>query len=162
MVCLYALATGEIDEVWLVPTHRHAFAKRLVPFEHRLAMCERLVEGLANARVDAIERELGGEESRTLDTLVALGERHPGHSFRLVVGTDILSETDAWHRWDEILRLAPVLVVPRPLPGASPDGFTLPDISSSAVRELLSRGENAAPLVPAPVMDYIATQGLYA
>lgn len=160
VLCLMALEVSECDQVWMIPTHRHVFGKPLTAFEHRLAMCELVAAPFfGRVQVCGIEAERGGP-SRTLDTLEALAERHPERRFRLLVGADILGETDRWHRWDRIAELAPPLVFGR----AGCEGGDLPappDISSSEVRRRLQAGESALPLVPRAVMDYIARQGLY-
>jgi nicotinate-nucleotide adenylyltransferase len=164
MVCLYALATGEVDEVWMMPTFRHAFGKSLAPFDERVAMCRLAVSPLANVRVDPLEGEIGAEHSRTWDTLLVLASRHPDTQFRLVIGSDILAETSSWHRWDDVVKAAPPIVVPRA--GAEEPGHTrslvIPAISSTDIRKTLESGQRAEPLVPRAVMDYIAGRGLYA
>lgn len=166
MVCLVALASGEVDEVWLVPTVRHAFAKPLAPFADRMEMCRRAASLLcARVSVHGIEAERQDGPSHTLDTLVELARRHPEHGFRLVVGADILAERDRWHRWDDVVALAPPLVIGRA--GSQPEArgtaqlLELPNVSSSDLRRRLRAGEDAVPLVSRPVMDYIAERGLY-
>lgn len=161
MLCLAVLETAAVDELWVVPTYRHPFAKDLVAFEHRFRMCELAVEIFAGrVRVSSIEEDLGQPASRTLDTLLALRERHPAVGFRLVIGADILAETDKWYRWDEVERLAPCIVVGRQGYPSRAD-IELPDISSTEIRERLARGENVLPWVPRAVMDYIDEHGLY-
>jgi len=186
MVCLVALETAAVDEVWMLPTYRHAFGKELAPFDDRVEMC-RLAARAFGGRVlvDPIERELaaGGEESRTFHTLTALAARHPGTALRLLVGEDILAEKHLWFRWDDVVALAPPIVVGRagalpnptapnasapragtpkgPPQSATDAGFDLPAISSSEVRARIARGETAVPLVSRAVMDYIAGRGLY-
>ena len=161
MVCLYVLETQSVDALWMVPTYAHPFAKVLAPFDDRVAMCELAAAPLGDrVTVSNIERDLDGDASRTLDTIEALQERHPGTSFRLVVGSDVLAETAKWHRWDEVARLAPPIVVGRA--GHDPgDGPALPEVSSSEVRVRIARGEDAVPLVSRAVMDYVARRGLY-
>lgn len=166
MVCLYVLETAAVDQVWMVPTWNHPFQKDLAPFEDRFAMCERAAEIFAGrVVVSRIEEELGREQSRTLDTIEALYARSGDVALRLVVGADILGETDKWHRWDEITRLAPPIVVGRP-GYADPEpeddiAFEMPAISSTEVRKRLRAGKSAVPLVSRAVMEYIAGRGLY-
>jgi nicotinate-nucleotide adenylyltransferase len=162
MVCLFALETAGVDAVWMVPTYRHPFAKEMVAFDHRLAMCE-LAAAPFGGRVivSDIERELDAAASRTLDTVVALRARHPDVELRLIIGSDILRDRHKWHRWDEVERLAPPIVVPRAGHDDAGAAVTLPDVSSTEVRERLARGDSAVPLVSRAVMDYIARQGLY-
>lgn len=166
MACLYALACEAVDAVWLLPTYRHAFGKRSAPFDDRVAMCELAARPFGGqVVVSRVEEEVAtarGAESRTYHTLVHLRARHPEHAFRLLVGEDILAETAQWHRWDDVVQLAPPLVVGR-LGAERPDGpaLRLPPISSTEIRARLGQGERAEPLVPRLVMDYIASRGLY-
>jgi nicotinate-nucleotide adenylyltransferase len=166
MVCLFVLETCDVDELWIVPTYNHAFAKELVDFEHRFAMCERVASAFGGrVVVSDIERQLGDEVSRTLDTIEALYERHPEIALRLVVGADILAETDKWHRWDEVSRLAPPIVIGRGGfdldPADDQPGLDMPEVSSTEIRQRLRSGLSALPLVPRAVMNYIAEHGLY-
>ena len=166
MAAYWALATQRVDEVWLLPAFRHPFGKALAPFEHRVRMCELAVSDLDASRVSVCTAEaelasdpLGGRTARTLEHLAA---RHPATRFALVVGTDVLGETDSWYRWDRVKELARIVVVGRQ---GHPEGAAgaplLPPISSTAVRERLARGEDASALVPARVLDYIAAHHLY-
>jgi nicotinate-nucleotide adenylyltransferase len=172
MACLVVLETCAVDQVWMVPTYRHAFSKELCPFEHRMRMC-RLAAAAFGDRVEvsSIEADLARPVSRTLDTVLALREAHPDTRFRLVIGADILSETGKWHRWKDIEALAPPIVIGRigfqlAGHGALGPGYDLieldlPNVSSTEVRARLARGESAVPLVSRAVMDYIAKRGLY-
>ncbi len=160
MLALYVLETHDIDQLWMVPTYRHAFAKQLIDFTHRCRMCELLADGLGErVRVSQIEAELGGDVSRTLDTLEALIERNPAVQFRLVIGADILAESRKWYRWDDIVALAPPIVVGRG--GHDDAGVALPPVSSTEIRERLASGRSVAHLLPRSVCAYISDHGLY-
>lgn len=169
MVALFVVETAPVDELWLVPTWKHPFAKNLVSFQHRVAMLERVAQSLPHVTVSRIEEDLAAApdfvSSRTLETLQALVARHPDTQFRLVVGADILGETDKWYRWDDVVALAPLIVIGRggyPAPAdAVVSGLDMPEVSSTEVRARLARGESALPLVPRSVMSYIAQHGLY-
>lgn len=170
LVALYVLET-HVDEVWFVPTYAHVFGKQLVDFEHRVAMCELAVAPLgARARVLRAEHDLaqrpGFVASRTLDLIDHLQAVTPDASLRLVVGSDILGETDKWYRWDEVTRRAPLIVVGRsghPLPdGSVATGITMPEVSATRCRELIAAGDpEVARLLPRSVLRYIARHGLY-
>src|SRR5262245_38986622 len=87
ILALYVLETAPVDELWMFPAYRHPFAKALVDFEHRFAMCEQMARPLGpRVSVSRIEQELAAEVSRTYDTVVALASRTPDARFRLVVG----------------------------------------------------------------------------
>jgi nicotinate-nucleotide adenylyltransferase len=161
LAAAYVLATQEIDRVLVVPTYGHPFGKSLVSFEHRFAMCERAFSDLARVEVSSIERTLGGE-SRTLYTLQALQRAHPDWALRLVVGGDILNEAHKWFAWEQVVALAPLIVLGRQghsAPGApSP---VLPELSSTTLRAMLARGDDVGALVPRTVRAYLAEHGLY-
>lgn len=158
----WALSSGEVDEVWVIPTWEHAFGKTHgATFESRLEMCARAFAPFRSLELLDIERRLG-DVSRTLNTLEALRTDHPDASFRLLVGADVLPTTDRWHRWDDIARLAPPLVVGREGYPASRDcPISIPDVSSTDVRAALREGGDLRGLVPASVVAYIRERGLY-
>jgi len=162
LAVVYVLATAPIDRVVVVPVFQHPFAKGLVPYEDRLAMCELAFSWIPNASVSTIERELGGE-SLTLRTLEKLTAQHPAWRMRLVIGTDVLPEVDKWHRFDLIEKLAPPLVVPRTGAGAAPDRMVLPEVSSTRVRELLAREDESelSAMIPSKVLAYARKKRLY-
>lgn len=159
MVASWVLWTELADEVWLMPTFAHAFSKKLVPFEDRLAMLEALCAALPRgAKVNPLERTLPAP-SYTVDTLDALAKLHPEHSFHLVCGSDTLDDTDDWKDWDRIARdYTPIIAGRagfRELPGAP----SFPGVSSTEVRRRLAAGEDVSKLVPAGVLRI--AYGLY-
>jgi nicotinate-nucleotide adenylyltransferase len=170
MVCLFVLETEAVDAVWMTPTYKHAFAKNLASFDDRIAMCE-LAATAFHGRVvvsrieETVAQRPGFTVSRTLHTLEALHAEYPNTTFRMVVGADILAERDKWYRWDEVVRLAPLIVVGRgghALPAGSTElALDMPAVSSTEVRARIGRGESAVPLVPRSVMEYIGRRGLY-
>jgi nicotinate-nucleotide adenylyltransferase len=165
MAAWWVLATQPVDEVWLVPTYKHAFGKELAPFEDRVAMCRLAVKGLRGVKVSTVEKALARDPlvGKTVRVLELLRERHPGARFALVVGTDVLRDVEKWYRWDRVRRLARVVVVGREgYPEGAPDGAPLlPRISSTEVRERLARGEDPSGLVPRAVAAYARKRGLY-
>lgn len=169
LVGLYALETQGLDELWLVPTWRHAFGKQLASYDDRVAMCALVAAALGpRARVSRVEETVArarGGESRTLYTLEHLATAEPARRFRLLIGADILAETASWLGWDEVCRRAPPIVVGRgdhpPPPGAVVAPLTIPAVSSTDVRARIRRGDDASGLLPRAVLGYIARRGLY-
>jgi nicotinate-nucleotide adenylyltransferase len=163
MAAWWVLATQPVDEVWLLPSFVHPFGKALAPWADRVRMCELAVESIRGARVSTAEAELEGDPlvGRTVRTLEHLHARDPGHRFALVVGTDILAETARWHRFDRVKELARLIVIGRqgypPVAGAP----SMPEVSSSAIREAIAGGGDVSGLLPKAVAEYIATHGLY-
>lgn len=170
MLAVYALATCEIDEVWFIPTFRHAFGKSLASYDDRVAMCEILTAEIGpRARVSRAEQTLaaapGFVVSRTLDLIAHVQRDHPQHQFRLLIGADILLETEKWYRWDEVVQQAPPIVIGRggvvAPQHATVTEYAMPDISSTEVRRRLQAQEPVNWLVPRRVLGYIASKGLY-
>lgn len=159
----WALSAADIDEVWVVPTWKHAFGKaHAASFDARMAMCELAFDPFRGVTVSDIERQLG-DVSRTLRTLETLRSRHPDVELRLLIGADVLPTVDRWFRWDDVVQLAPPLVVGRvgyPMPEGCP--IAIPNVSSTEVRESLEHARPLKGLVPGTVVEHIRTQGLYA
>ena len=171
LVALYVLETCAIDELWFVPTFVHPFGKPLAPYEDRMAMCELAAQALGpRAKASRAEAELaalpGFVASRTLELVEMLRGQHPDHTYRLVIGADILKETHKWYRWDDLVALAPPIVVGRSgvalPPGVTETGIVMPEISATRARELLAAGDpEAQRLLPRSILEYIAAKGLY-
>ncbi|HEU5077551.1 MAG TPA: nicotinate (nicotinamide) nucleotide adenylyltransferase, partial [Polyangiaceae bacterium] len=108
----------------------------------------------------------------TLHTLHALLEAHPEYRLRLVVGADVLQDATKWHRFDEVIALAPLLPLGRAgVPSDAAPPPVLPDVSSTEVRAALA-GRPHANLSPAlrarmsqllapAVLEYIEAHDLY-
>jgi nicotinate-nucleotide adenylyltransferase len=151
------------DHTLVVPCIRHAFAKQMAAYDHRLAMCRLLCrEAGPGSEASDIERRLD-LSGLTIDTLEAIAGENPGAGLRLVIGADILAERDKWHRFHDIESLAPPLVVARG--GVDDAGLSeLPapaPISSSEVRSLLSREIGPGDMVPHSILAYIEAHKLY-
>ena len=159
LAVVYALSAHALDRVLVVPAFRHPFDKPLAPFEHRVRMCQIAMRDLARVEVSSIESELGGT-SRTLRTLEALAERHPGAALRLLLGSDLLAETPSWQRYDRIRELAPPIVIGRE-GSAPPDMPALPALSSTEARRRLHAGLSTEGLLDPRVADYARTHALY-
>jgi nicotinate-nucleotide adenylyltransferase len=132
----YARLVG-FDKVLVVVVKGHAFGKALLPFEHRVRMCELAFEPLTGVEVTRIEETLP-QPNYTLHTLKQVRGLHPDWQLRLLVGSDIMTELGSWHAVDEVRQLAPFLVLERvgfPSENAAP--AVLPELSSRQVRERL-------------------------
>lgn len=169
LVALYVIETQPVDELWFVPTYTHPFGKHLVSYEHRIAMCAIAAAPLGpRVRASRAEVELaqrpGFVASHTLDLVEYLAAQ--GYELRLVVGSDILGEAVNWHRWEDVVARAPLIVVgrtgyPAP-PGSAASEVTMPEISATRVRDLLAQGASGVTgLVPREVLRYIAQHHLY-
>lgn len=169
MAVMYLLEALNADRVWLVPTYRHPLGKQPLPFPQRRKMCALMAAAFGDrVVVSDVEAQLGGA-GRTFDLVHYLQSTHPELSFALAVGADILEETQAWHRWDDICAMLPVVVLGRRgYADASAAesrihmlAIELPEVSSSSIRDLVAAGGPPGGLLPRAVLNHIENNGLY-
>ncbi|MDM5139353.1 nicotinate-nucleotide adenylyltransferase [Aeromonas bestiarum] len=179
-----------LAEVRLIPNHIPPH--RANPFcssEQRLAMVKLAAAENAGFVVD--ERELKRDTpSWTIDTLIELRQALPGTPLCFLMGMDSLLGLPSWHRWQELLDYAHLVVSVRPgwqpdYPGEvaellarhhTTDATALHrclaghiwladnqpiELSATRLRALLAAGEDPRYLLPPSVADYIRQQGLY-
>jgi len=151
----WALESGEIERVIAIPVGIHAFGKLAgAPFAHRVAMTRIAFHDMTQVSVDEREGRRSGT-TYTIDTLYELTSENPGASFRLIAGSDVRAEVAKWRSGDVVLRMAPLLELPRM------DAGPLPKVSSTDIRHILRDGGDTSALVPAAVREYIDANGLY-
>jgi nicotinate-nucleotide adenylyltransferase len=168
-----------------IPPHRRTPSASA---EHRLAMVELAVRGQPGFAVDRREVEREGP-SYSVETLESLrGEIGDARPLCLVMGMDAFAGIASWHRWQDILTLSHIVVAHRPGSPAAHDlgdwvteastsdpgllrgrpggavyfvPVTQLDISATAIRAMLRRGESPRYLMPDGVLEYIRMHGLY-
>ena len=171
-----------LDRVLLMPAHSIGHKRAGADpgadpgAEHRLRMCRLLVEEASDAggvSACALEVERGGS-TYTVDTLEELHGRHPRAGLTLIMGADTARTLPGWREPARLLALADLAVARRTSAGdqavlqsvSRPERVRflhtpLLEVSSSAVRERLARGEHVDDLVGGAVADYIAQHRLY-
>jgi nicotinate-nucleotide adenylyltransferase len=157
----YVLAFSDIERVLVIPVYEHVFDKSLAPFEARVEMCQLALGWLPGVEVSRIESELP-TPNYTLNTLQRLKRDHPSWELRLVVGSDVLFESHKWHAFEDVKRLAPLLLLGR-VGSPHPDAPTavLPEVSSTEIRDTLAKGGDVSGLVPRRVLELVRARGLY-
>ena len=162
--------SGIVDVVMVVPANDPWQKSCVATANQRLEMARRGVAGHAGIEVSDIDIVRGGP-TYTVDTLSDVATLHPQSDVAFIVGSDAAAGLPGWHRADELRAGATFIVVTRP--GAPPpqldaEGYDLNllqippvDVSSSAIRERVSKGLALTGLVPSTVAEYIMTQGLY-
>lgn len=166
-----------LDRVILVPSaqppHRGA---AVASAEDRLAMCRLAIEGEPRFEVSDVEVRRGGR-SYTVDTLREVRAGLPADELFLILGWDAAKMLRTWRDPQVVADLATIVVVSRPgtpapgpvdlqSAGLASDRVVLclrstPDVSGSALREAIARGEAVSGKVPGRVEDYIAAHHLY-
>jgi nicotinate-nucleotide adenylyltransferase len=185
---LQALDLGEVRFVPSAePPHRGG---TFAPAELRYRMVEVAVAGQPGFVIDDCEFRRDGP-SYSIDTVAAIREEHADRSLCLITGMDAYLGLTTWHRWDEILNIAHIIVAHRPgwkLPEtgelgellaahgtkdivdlhSAPAGriydhaVTQLEIASTEIRELIAAGRDPRFLMPDAVRDIIVESGCYA
>lgn len=180
----------ELAEVRLIPCYQPVHRKLPVASpEHRLAMVRTAIADEPALTVDDSEIERKGP-SYTIDTLETLHQRLSNTPLCLIMGIDALLGFPSWHRWEDILKLAHLIVAHRPqyhLPKAGIVADLLKqrlkhhssalheclagnivlhpvtplEISATDIRKQIAAGQNPRYLLPEAVYEYISQHGVY-
>lgn len=160
-----------IDKILFVPSwiSPHKQERQAIDGSHRLAMLRLAVDGAPDLEVSDIEIRRGGI-SYTIDTLKSLSaETHAELS--LLIGADNFMEFETWHKPEEILSLARLVVMSRPgspLPTDQPLPSSIlplevPDIKITAtqIRDRVHANQSIRYLMPLRVERYIQEENIY-
>jgi nicotinate-nucleotide adenylyltransferase len=165
-----ALHAAELDRVLFMPAGdpwQKSDDRRITPATTRVEMTRLAIAGVAGFELDLREVDRDGP-TYTIDTLHSFPDSEELH---LIVGSDAAIGLPTWHRWEEVVERARILVVPRPghamsevtesLPNAVALEMATLDISSTSIREMASVGRPFRYLVPDEVYEFIQREGIY-
>jgi nicotinate-nucleotide adenylyltransferase len=164
-----ALHQAGLDRVLFMPAG-HPWQKSARPVtspSHRLEMVRLAVAGVAGFEVDDREiLRLG--PTYTIDTLAGVPEEE---ELFLVLGADSARGLGSWHRYEEVLARATVLVAPRPgvdreevlavIPHAVFLAMAPLGVRGTEIRRMAGEGRPFRFLVTDAVYQYIVGQDLY-
>ena len=163
----------DLDRVLLVVANvpwQKAGLRTVTPAEDRFRMVQAAVGGVAGVEACRIEIDRGGP-SFTVDTVRELQEAVPSLQPYVIVGADVASELDTWHRVDALRQAVTLVVVDRggvgsadAMAGWRVERLRIPalDISSSELRQRLAEGKSVDFLIPEPAIRCIRQLNLYA
>ena len=181
-----AAARVRPDRVVVMPAGLSPFKQSTAaPGSARVEMCACFRALEAEGAVPAlcvsgweVEQAEQGRKNYSVLTLEKLARENPGDELYLAIGSDMLLSFDGWHRWEDILRLAHLVVTSRNI-GDDPALHAkarqldasgarilfapveaLP-MASSVLRTRLAAGEECENELPASVRRVIRREGLY-
>jgi nicotinate-nucleotide adenylyltransferase len=110
-----AAETFGFDALVFVPSGQppHKLGEPLTPFAHRFAMVALATQSNDRFLISAIEAERPGP-TYTFDTVRQLRELFPAQRHYFLMGSDSFAQIGTWHRWEELLDLADLVVLHRP------------------------------------------------
>ena len=146
-------------------------ARALTPVADRVAMVRLAMADEPGFVLDRCEVDRDGP-SYTLDTVRAMQAAEPGAEWFLVIGADQYAGLHTWRDWPELLSRVVLAVAnrPGPVPAVHPEvqrqrhrmvPLPMLDISSTDIRQRVSRGDAIDDLVPPEVARYIDQHHLY-
>lgn len=163
--------TTDIDQVWFIVSPHNPFKKRntLLHEFDRLDMVNAAIFDNYHMKASDVEFHMP-KPSYTIDTLVYLSEKHPEHSFKLIIGEDNLKSFPKWKNYDKILDHYGLYVYPRP--HAEPSEVIehknvkmvdapMIDISATFIRNCVKKNQSIKYLVPAAVEDIIVSRKFF-
>ena len=170
IIASHLAQTTDLDRVWLVVSPQNPFKETasLLNEYHRLHLAKLALEHDARLKVSDIEFHLP-RPSYTIDTLAYLAEKHPEHSFSIILGSDGLQNLHKWKNAAVLVKEYPIYVYKRP-------GFEIVNplhaklniaeapllqISSTHIREMIKNGKSIRYLVPDLVREEIELYHYY-
>lgn len=171
VIANYIKEYSDLDRIWFVVSPQNPFKKKTSLLEdyHRLELVNRAIEGHDDFEASSIEFKLP-QPSYTIDTLTYLQEKHPSHTFQIIMGSDNLKNFHKWKNFEVLLRNYEIIVYPRPSYNVADfkyDGklnvVEAPqmEISSSLIRKMFAEGKNPYFLVAPKVYQYIEEMHFY-
>lgn len=172
-----------LEKILLIPSGISYLKKdmEVLPADIRYAMCIKATEDIDHIEVSDIEIKREGN-SYTRDTLEELTSTYPDNEFYYIIGADTLFMLDKWKDPGFIFSHC-ILAVASRLDGMKYTDdrmeekineykthygarivtirIPVSDLSSSMIREAVSKGEDISRCVPEKVAEYIKANGLY-
>ena len=165
--------TTDIDEVWFVVTPQNPMKKKdsILGNRQRLELVYRATKDYPKLHPSDIEFELP-IPNYTINSLTLLEEKHPNKHFTLLMGEDNLVNFPKWKNYDLILERYELYVYPRhterPIPEQLQDHPKINlidapkiELSSSAIRTAIKKGQNVQPLLPPESWSYLDEMNFY-
>jgi nicotinate-nucleotide adenylyltransferase len=173
-----ALECLGLDEVIFMPTSRNPLkaTRASTSAQHRAGMVEALIRSSDESRLSYSDQEITrGGPSYTVETMSELQMAQPA-DYWFLLGADAIRSLPEWKQPQRLIRLCRLGVVIRPPLTEASVLARLPqeyrervdivpmeplEVSSTELREKLSRHQNVSTWIPQEVLKYIYTHRLY-
>ncbi len=176
-----AIKQFDLSEIWIIPAFNppHKTLKNVTSYEDRVNMIRLAIENLSQFKILEIEKMRGGK-SYTSETLKELVSLYPKTRFSFIIGADSLYEIEDWHKPEEVMKFARLLVALRTYDKAYKSlveqvdylkekynadieiiSYNKINISSNEIRSLVSQNKDYSALVDEQVKKYIESNKLY-
>ena len=143
------------DEVWLVPSYRHAFSKKMSAYFHRCEMTKLFCQYINKPSVKVVACEVDINPLNTtpvysLDLLRYLKNQQPLHDYALIIGPDNHAAIDKFYQADVLkTEFSPFVA------------HDQTNIRSTKVRNAVKNGLCINEFVPGSIAQYINQHNLF-
>jgi len=171
-IAKYIIDENLANQVWLVvtPENPTKLKNNISHFEHRYNMVKIATQKYRN--IDASDLEVNLKKPNyTIDTLEYVSTKMSNIEFSLIIGEDNYKIFDTWKDYKKILRDFKIYIYPRKgtlkeSPHIINDnamyiGGPKIDLSSTNIRNIISRKSEPKDLIPPDIMKYIIDKKLY-
>ncbi len=160
----------ELDRIWFVVSPQNPLKESasLLNEHHRFHLVQLAIENEPAFNASNIEFTMA-RPSYTIDTLTYLTEKHPQHTFSVIMGSDSYQNISKWKNYKQLIAQYAILIYQRPncpvegLPNERIQVLDAPllDISSTYIRTLIKAKKSIRYLVTDEVMNDIMANGYY-
>lgn len=167
----YMVEFTDLVEIWFIVSPHNPLKekKSLLGDYHRLHLVKLAIGDDPRFRASDFEFHLP-QPSYTIDTLVRLEEKYSDREFVLIAGTDIFPSFHKWKNYEQLLLNYPFYIYNRPgyevgkyRENLNIRLFSAPlmEISSTFIRESISKGKDMKFFLPAAVHKYLTEMHFY-
>ena len=164
------LSASKLDKLWFVisPQNPLKASSTLLSEYHRKHLIDLAIEGENKIRTSNVEFSLP-KPSYTIDTVTYLSEKHPSHTFTIILGSDSYTNIKKWKNYELLLKNYRIIIYERPgfeisdpLPSTvSLVAAPLLEISSTLVRDRIKNNQSIKFFVPDVVKEEIERNHYY-
>jgi nicotinate-nucleotide adenylyltransferase len=164
---------SDLEEVWFVVTPHNPFKEKstLLGDNHRYQMVCIATEDFPKLKASNIEFSLP-KPNYTINTLIYLYEKYPGHEFNLIMGEDNLQSFYKWKNYETILKNHHLYVYPRVFNNKEKSALhdhpkvnfidaPIVEISSTFIRNAIKDKKDIRVLLPHNVWKYLDEMNFY-
>ena len=170
IIANYVAYNSTNEQVWFIVSPQNPLknSSTLLNEYHRLHLVRLATEDNPKLKVSDVEFKLP-KPSYTIDTLTYLAEKHPQHTFSIIIGSDSFLNINKWKNADVLLRTYDFIVYPRPgfeitdTQGANIEIISAPllDISATMIRQFIKAKKSVQYFIPENVRQEIELYNYY-
>ncbi|MFM2206355.1 MAG: hypothetical protein RL213_330 [Bacteroidota bacterium] len=171
VIASYLAEFTDLEQVWFVVSPHNPLKDKssLLSDHHRLQLVKTAIGDYRKLKASNIEFSLP-KPSYTINTLSYLFEKHPEHTFVLILGADNLETFKKWKNWEQILEAVELYVYPRREsdggellhhPKVKVVDAPLMELSATFIRKAIREGKDVRYMVPGAVWEQMREMHFY-